>query len=389
MKTTRLIITVVAVALAASTRVEAAQQMRVGFTQTCPASGKARESALAGVGAAILVDIAGRVVGGAIDALAHYLTNDKATSFTAAGRMNAFAAQDADGTISINASEACVVVVVGTSFNSALSDSERAQLPQLQGVPQKIQDASRDIAKVTGLVSGLSFYFEGVLQPDKVATGAFTLVPKYWYYPKFLSDSGWQYKKERDVLFKIELATPGDKAFASWDLQWQAVTEGQIKEQEVTDRVIPWSAYPSGISKLQHAGLLLPVNASVLLTETSSPYTIVKYVGQALAAQKDQITTDVKTSLELALSQQARLDARKAALADVDVKYKAYSDAYTAAKAAYDTYTSATDAAKPNALALARIAYAKVDVASAYLRAVYQSASIGDFPAFPPLPQLP
>lgn len=372
----------------ANTCAFAAEQMRVGFVNQCPVTASVRESGLEGIAAGVLIAVGTRLVGDTVDAISGYLTKTDAKTYTATARINAFGDRAIDGTTSINAQEACIVVVIGKTFNNAMTAEQRAAL-RFSASDRKIVDATPGISSATGLTDGLIFYFEGILQPAKSGE-AFTLIPKYWYLPGFLGQGGLQYKPERDLLFKIELAAPGKPAFAAWEMQWTAMAAGKVSNDEVVNRTLVWAAMPQELANRTKPGTFFPINANVILTETAQPYTILKYIGEALAGQKQAIVSEAQTALQSALLQQARLDARKAALTSIEAKFKAYNDAYATAKDAQSKYAAATDpATKTAALVAARVAYSRFDVATAELRAVYDGGDLGPFPTLPALPPLP
>jgi hypothetical protein len=358
------------------------EQMRITFSPTCPVSGGEKESALAVLGANILVNVASRFVGDTVDAISKYLTTAEAKSYTATGRMNAFAVRDAKGALRINPSEICVLVAIGQFGDGNRTDP-------FSNVPQELSKATIEVAKRTRLADSPQLYFEGVFKAAD-SGDAFTLVPKYWYYPQFLQKSGFAHSKDRDVLFKLELAAPGKTAFASWQMDWASISEGGIATTSVVDRVLPWSPLPQEIGGRSSAGTFFPVNANAIFTETAKPNTLAKYLGEALAGQKQTIVSEAQSVLQSALSEQVRLDAAKALLAGTETKLKAYNEAYAAAKDAQSKFDAAKGTpGRAAALAAAKLAYGRLTISTAELQNAYQSAGLGPFPEFPVLPELP
>lgn len=379
-KTTR-IIALALIALA--TDAKADEQMRIAFADRCPVSDGQKEAFLGVVATNILVNVGTRLIGDTVDAISRFLTTADAKTYSARGRINAFAARDANGVVTINSSEACVVVAVGV-----FGDGSRKDL--FDGVPKELESASLEVARITRLAGSPQFYFEGVLSASR-SGDAFTLIPKYWYYPRFLQKTDVAHKKDRDILFKLELAAPGKAAFAAWQLDWASVSEGSIKVADVKDRVLPWSPLPQEISTQTKPGTTyLPVNANAVFTETAQPHTLAKYLGEALAGQKQTIVSDAQAALQSALSEQARLDASKVLLTATDGKLKSYSDAYAAASAAQAKFEAAkATPGRAAALAAAQIAYSRLAIAARELQVTYQSAGLGPFPELPSLPDLP
>lgn len=371
-------------------------QLRVGFAKedNCPVSASRNESVLGGAAIAIAADVGGKLIGGAIDALANYLSSDKAVTYTATARMDAFAISDGKGAVTFNTSQVCLIAVVGRTFGSSGATNLPSFFPDAS-----LQSASNKINKATGLSGPALLYLEGMLSFNDapgIPSTAFTFIPKYWYYPDFIAPDSWRFSASRDVLLRIELSEPGKSSpFSVLEFQWNGVEKGKISNESVRSLVLPWSALPDGLgdaaskNKTGNPVPVLPVNVKAIFTETAKPYVVLQYLGEALKAQKQTLVTETEDIITQSLSQQARVTARQTAIADIEKKYSDYSSAYDAAKAAYDKYTAATtNSAKLAALAAAKIAYAKLDAAKTLAKAVYGNADLGPFQELPPLPSI-
>lgn len=377
--------------------VDSSYQMRVGFSSAdnCPVTrGNDKESAaIAAVGVAIAAEVAGKLVGNAVDALGDYLSKDQAISYKDSSRMNGFAKSSKGGELSSNDEEGCMIIVIAKDFGTPANNTFSSYFTD-----PTLQTASPAINRATGVNGPLALYLEARF---KFSGGkgntptAFTFVPVYWYYPRFVTPDSWRFGSERDVLLRAELSTPGAASpFGLLELQWSAVKSGGISSQSVVGRKLPWSPLPEGLtlaatkvtSEIQKP--IYPVNVKAIFTETAKPYVLLKYTGDALKNQKATLSGAAEESVTQAFSQQARITARQSAVGDIEKKYNDYSTAYDNASASYTTYKNATGIEKTKALVRARIAYEKLDNSETTLQAAYNNAGIGSFEPLPALTPL-
>jgi hypothetical protein len=374
----------------------AAVEMRVFFAKSCPVSGATQEGVFGGLALAVASNVVGKLVGSGVDALGQYLSNQQAITFMDATRVDGFITST-KGIATYNQNISCMIVVAARSFGGP-QPQNYDPLPTLaQTVLLK-----NSIYKATKLSGTALFYMEAALHfnnPDsaKLNSTAFTYIPKSFYYPAFITPGGWRYSASRDVLLKIDFSAPSQTAtFASFEWQWSGVKSGAISENSVLAKTLPWSALPDGLaaaaSKINSdtATPVFPVNIKVLLTETAKPHVILKYLGEALVAQKTAIVDSATSTVNQAFSEQARVAVRQAAANDVGKKYDDYISAYDAAKLAQEKYLAAGDlAARKKSLALAQLAYVKLTSAESAVRLAYDASDIGSFDALPKLPDLP
>lgn len=371
-------------------------QMRVFFSSACPVSGATKEGALGVVALSVASDVVGKLVGSGIDALGNYLSSERAISFSEATRVDGFVAAK-QGVALYNTKISCMVIVVAKNFGGPKPDKYMPVGPLAQ-----TQALTDEIYNVTKLSGPALFYMEMALHfnthdSTKISSTAFTYVPRLFYYPAFITPGSWRYSRTRDVLLKVELLQPGQtSAFGTFDWQWDGVSSGAIAAESVLSHAVPWSPLPDGLSAAaekvtagETATQVYPVNVKVMLTETAKPHTILKYIGESLVAQKSTITDAATATVNQAFSEQARIEVRQAAAADVGKKYDDYVAAYDDAQAAQQKYAAATDATtKKKTLVAAKLSYAKLSAAEATVRIAYRSAGIGDFDPLPKLAAL-
>ncbi|VVQ32992.1 hypothetical protein [Pseudomonas fluorescens] len=373
-------------------------QMRVAFLpgSNCPVTrGQEEESGVfAAAGIAIAAEVAGKIVDSAVDALGDYLSKDQAISYRDNSRMDGFAKADKQGKITSNNKETCMIIAIAQDFGKT-PDGEFGSFFS----DESLKSASNSINKAIGINGPLALYLEAriIFSGEEGNTPtAFTFVPAYWYYPKFITPNSWRFGSERDVLLRAELSLPGQTAnFGLLELQWNSVKSGSISKDSVLSKKLPWSPLPEGLSEAatkvttDSMKTILPINVKAIFTETAKPYVLLKYTGDALKNQKTALNTATQDTVTQALSQQARIVARQAAVVDVEKKYTDYTTAYDTAAASYDVYENANGSAKNKALVQARLAYKKLDNSRAILRATYSNAGIGSFESLPALTPLP
>jgi hypothetical protein len=382
----------------ADKKVDSSYQMRIGFlpADSCPVTrGKNKESAVfAAAGIAIAAEVAGKVVGNAVDALGDYLSKDQAISYKDNSRMDGFAKSNKGKAVVSNDEESCMIIVIAKDFGTPKDNAFTSYFAD-----PTLQSASPDINKATGVNGPLALYLEARIKfsggEGSVPT-AFTFVPVYWYYPQFITPDSWRFGSERDVLLRAELSTPGTATpFGLLEMQWTAVKSGGISSQSVVGKKLPWSPLPQRLTeaatKVTSESLqkIYPVNVNAIFTETAKPYVLLKYTGDALKNQKATLSNAAEDTLTQAFSQQARITARQAALGDIEKRYNDYSTAYDNAAASYTAYEDATGVAKTKALAKARFAYEHLDNSKATLQAAYNNAGMGSFDPLPELTPLP
>jgi hypothetical protein len=376
--------------------VEHPVEMQAFFANECPISGVVKEGAGGAVVAAIFGDVIGKLASNGVDALGKYLSADKAVTFEQSTRMDGFAVS-ASGTVNNNPATRCVVLV-------AASDFGKPKPPNYDPLPGKVtlDQVKEKIYALTRLSGSADFYMELGIKfnskdTQKIPSSSFTYEPRAFYYPNFLVPSGLRYSSRRDILLQFEISQPSEKQpFATFTWQWTGVKKGGISEESVVNRKLPWSSLPEELSsagkKAPSEGTvpIFPVNVKVMLTETAKPHVILKYIGEALVAQKDTIVENATAAATQAVSEQARLNARQAASDNVKKKYADYTAAYDTAKAAQAKYAASTDTrSKQQNLATAKQAYLDLDLAEASIKLVYGSAGIGPFSPLEQLPKLP
>lgn len=368
-------------------------ELRVFFAPRCPVSNATAESIIGTVGLAVASSLAGKLADGAVDSLGNYLTKDMAVSLIETSRMDGFAASQ-DSTLTYNQNEGCMILIAAREFGREMTDKE---IKALQPFAGRKADPNMNLLlnEITGFSGPLSFYMELTFHFNRLENpSAFTLEPRSWYYPTFFTPQSFRYSTNRDVLLRMELSAPGANGnFGAFELSWQDVAAGEISDRTVVKKKLPWFPLPDGLEaaakqiKSSEKVPVGPTNIKVLLTETAKPYTVLKYVGEALKANKETISKSATDTVNQAFSQEARAIARSTATAKVEEKYKAYAIAYDEAEAAQQKYASASGAAaKQKALDAAKLAYAKLSAVQASLAAIYGSAEVG---AFTPLPDLP
>lgn len=373
-----------------------AAEMRVFFAKSCPVSGPTQEGVLGGIALAVASNVVGKLVGSGVDALGQYLSSQQAITFTDSTRIDGLVTST-KGVVTYNQNVSCMIVVAAKSFG-APQPANYDPLPTLA----QTELLKNNIYKTTKLSGTALFYMEAALHFNnhdnvKLSSTAFTYVPKKFYYPSFITPGGWRYNSSRDVLLKIDFSLPGQATtFASFDWHWAGVKSGAISESSVIARTLPWSALPDGLAtaaskvNTDTATPVFPVNVKVLLTETAKPHVILKYLGEALVAQKSTIVDSATSTVNQAFSEQARVSVRQAAAADVGKKYDEYVTAYDSAKSAQEKYVAASDiTAKKKSLALAQLAYVKLSSAESAIRLAYDASDIGSFDALPKLPDIP
>ena len=378
----------------------APMQFKAFFAPRCPVSQETSESLFGSVALAVASQVAGKLAGSAVDALGNYLSKEQAMPFSDTTRMDGFGASQ-KGRLVAHTAEGCMIVLAARDFKRNLSDDELNRLnPFPMNSSRSDVSVNTDLNKRTGLAGPALFYAEFTMRfNSQESQSAFTLVPRTWYYPKFISPDSWRFSPKRDVDFRIEYSEPGESArFAEFVMTWKAVGAGDIPQAAVLEKKLPWAPLPDGLataaSKINQDEKVpvLPVNVKIMLLETAQPYTILKYAGEAMKSQGEVVSSAAEEKVKLAFSQQARAAARSAAATDVGKKLTAYSEAYAAAEEAQKKYASASagaPAARQKALVDAKLAYVQLASAQVAVQASYSALEIGGFQPFPDLPALP
>lgn len=373
---------------------QGATEMRVAFTELCPVTPDEKEGVLSGIAVSIAANVGAKIVGGAIDVLSSYLTKEEASIFATTSRMDGLFYSEA-GKLTLNEFERCMVIAVGSNFSEV---SDKKKQAELQILPGKTPSTNLAIYNALKLVSEPNFYaeFRLVSNADHGANpSVFTLVPKFIHYPEFVAEDTLLKKAERDVLLNVEFIEPGQaQAFGSMEMKWTGVKKGDITSAAIRSRKLPWIALPASTGSLKSPGgdqtsPLFPINVKANLIETAKPFTLAKYIGEALKEEKDTITKVAKESIEYSLSQDARLSAKNLAINDIESKYKTYLDAYDTASKSYDLYQahSPGDAAGKKKMELTtKIAYQKLSLAETALKRSYDNAGVGLDGLLPALP---
>lgn len=368
-----------------------APQLRVVFADRCPSDKDRRAFSPIVLSAAGYV--LGQVVGNTIDTISKSLSSTQAITFSDAARLDGFALAQNGEVFSSGASK-CMIVVVGSHFGGALPENTKL-------LPGRTldDDVTRRIVTATKLSGPALFYLEARVRFNNQEAGArassaFTYEPQLFYYPNFIAPNTWRYTSKRDVLLKVEFARPGQATpFASFDWLWSGVQSGGVSEESVKAGLLPWSPIPDGLEAaaadakaLGERVSIYPVNVKASLTETAKPRVLLKYLGDALAAQKDNIVSEVTSTLNQSVSSEARATARLAAATEVGKKYEEYISAYDEASKAYAAIwtAGANQALQKKNRAAARIAFAKLSATESLTRAAFRTADI----AFNPLPSI-
>lgn len=382
-------------AQSASSPSSAPTEMRVAFTELCPVTAAEKESAVGAIAVSIAANLGTRVIGGAIDTLSGYLTEDKASVYSTTSRMEGMFAFEG-GKISINKDERCMVISVASKYGSLPDPDDNAD--QLKIMSDQSPSVNLAIYKAVGLIGKPDFYAEFRLRSNSDAGAkqmVFTYLPKFIYYPKFVSKATMLKKPERDVLLKIDFLEPGGAgAFGTIEVQWSGVKNGGITAESLRSRKLPWVALPESARNIEMPGgatriPVFPVNVKAQLVETTKPHTLAKYIGEALKSEKETITNATKEAVNLAFSQDARISARNVAITEVEEKYKSYLDLYDLANEAYQKYAAhapGDTVGKQKAALAVKIAYQKLANAEAALRRAYENSGIGAMNLLPALP---
>lgn len=367
----------------------AADELRVGFADTCPLSGvAARENAFAAIGAAILADFGGRIVGGLIDQIGAALSEDKVVSFESVGRMQGFYNKDEKKQgLKLNTSEGCLIIVIGEFGGDKMPENlfPKAVNPRVA--------APAGVTLAFGNLKGPpKLYIEGVFEKAKDES-AFAFEPTYVYYPAFLSEGTIFSSSQRDLLVRVEWSKPGEEPFAAAQLTWTAVSENDsgvviAKQADLAGKKTAWFKAPDFGTRTE-GGRFGATNVKVLVSETAKPYTLAKYLGEALKGQKEQITTATKGVITQSVSTEARLEAKLKLNETAQAANTVYVTAYDDAQKAFDAWNDEKDpAAKPSKLNAARLAYQKVPDTEQLARRAYANAGLPfeSRPALKPLP---
>jgi hypothetical protein len=307
--------------------------------------------------------------------------------------MDAFALADDKG-VTANTAQPCLVIVVGNDFGPLPSGSMPSLFPE-----SSLSSATSPINEATGLRGPALFYLEALIKfngtEGSTTSSAFTFEPQYFYYPKFIGQGGWRFESRRDILIRAELSEPGKNPFGAIEFKWENVEQGSITSDAVRKMILPWSPLPDGLAdaikmaKSNDLSPVLPVNVKAMFMETAHPKVLSKYVSESLKSQKDNITSNIQETVTQSLSQQARITARQASLADIEKKYSDYTTAYDVAMSAHEKYAAATSQQeKARLLVAAKLAYAKVDTTKTLAKSIYGGAGLGTFQELPELPPL-
>jgi hypothetical protein len=362
------------------------------MAEACPATGAKQpigpstRSFLGALGIDILASIGSQIATGLLDEVANALTADGGIAIDARVPVDDFLSQAAkDGPVSFSKKVFCIWVAIAEEFTAANPPSNPAVIVPF--VPPDGFAAQERVAKTTGASTPVLLYFEAEILASHDKT-AWTLVPDYWYFPKFLAPGGFFQQPNRDVRIAFEWSTPDKPAqpFASTELKWIGVGEGTVSLARVQNSVLPWMPGPSYTAPKQPSDFF-PVNVRVQFAETTHPYKLATYIGRALAAKKEAVGTAVSGAIEQSLSEQARIAARSQLYAAANTALGTYKSAYDAAKKAYDDWNAATGTAKPGLLTTACLAYAQLRNAQAAAQGAFASADL-PFAALPDLPAL-
>lgn len=371
-------------------------QLRIAFAPECPSrSAGTQESFLGPLAVAIAASIGQKAAEGAIDALSNYLTSDKGYTLEDSARMNGFAKWKKDGSVQLNDKEQCMIVVVGQSFSTLdMSSEDIGKALERYKAPFTDYD-NIAVHDATGLISTPMLYLEARLianGSDKVPRTHYAFVPVQWYYPKFIGNSSWRFNENRDILLKIEFSKPGSRELiGALEIKQNDIASGSLTNDLIVNDKQPWNPLPSDLDnapegvKLDSEEVTYPVNVKAIFVETSKPRTIVKYIGEAAAAQKAGFSTGVGTEIRESIDQGARLSSRSTALDTASNRYNDYITSYTTASGAVEKYQQATGTAKIQAQNEAQLAKKKLAISRTLAKAAFKDAGINNFEEMPSL----
>lgn len=379
-------------------------QIRVGVSSVCPASNSVAGAEFAPIVAAILVDLAVQASAAMIDALNAYLTTPGTVTLQNSVPVATFLSSSPKG-VTFDTSVHCVWVAVATDFQSPKVDSTGKVLVAnrnplstdvlTQDVPFADPQYKQQVIDYTGATSPLLLYFEGVIVPSSDNT-AWRIVPKAWYYPKFLQSSNVFQSNSHDLAFTVQYSAPGkDSApFATYTLNQQALDEGQLTLDDVTAKATGWMALPSYNRPQDAVGGFYPVNVTAQVVESRHPNELATVLGKVAEDQKSAIGTAVGNKVQYAVSEPTRAADKQTNATAAQTANDAYNKAYDAASAAYTAYTAATKANPQDpgtvtrTLTTARLDYQALNIAQNNAQAAMGASNL-PFKALPPLNALP
>jgi len=336
----KVIVLIVSMFLLTSWQAESAQELRVIAKTECPVSGgvSTQEGLLAApIAAALLTSVANKLVSAGIDKLTSIL-NPQDRTLTASLRLGGLVVPQ-DANLKINPALSCLIIVYG-NYGTSPSD-----------LGNKITQAFTQTGVVSKLASDLpladvpDFYLEAKLKSSPDGT-AFTWNPSFVHFGNFFQKN-WFAGNDRDIRIQVDLVKPGEtKADRSTSWQWTAIRPPMNVKNSVLLPAASWMAVPdiqvTGVSQEKDAAPAkaappgpaaapgpavaaqgappvpapaappgkgapaeataqensqAPYTLNVTLIETANPYTMAKYLAEAMQDNKSTIQSDVVKAL--------------------------------------------------------------------------------------------
>jgi hypothetical protein len=378
--------------------IASAYEGRVFLRDTCPVvKDAAQDKEAAPLVAAFVGDVAGALVGAAIDSIASALSEQKQVAITATDRRANWYVTAGDK-VTIDPKLVCLVVVVADAFErpNAFAQLTPVQTRWDEAVAREgldkapgylaIRSAVPELAKI-GITSPPVFYMEAkfvVVDGGSV----FATDPRFVFYPNFLGEKVMFGPNTRDVLVQVEFSEPGSESpFAQSTFQFNGVEARKLTTERLLGMRMPWSKQPSTSGSGDNRRV--PFNIKALFTETAKPGQLGTILAGVLKDQKASIVAAAETKAKLAVSESERQAARGAAADAANTALTSYVSAFdahesavkdlAAAKAATPFKQQAVDQAA-NAEKLAKLKLANAEAAA---RAAFDAANIAFTPMSP------
>lgn len=323
-----------------------ALEARVFVSNQCPASlGEGHYELFGGpIAAAILADLASKAAEGAVDYAANRLTTIAEPTLEATTRLKGFYLKGNDGQVRLNPDVGCLTLVIDDEFAKPAKLANPKLLPDggYADVMAKLDRKDPDYQTLTSMANARATLVAlGVSKVPKVylemtvetQRGYFSLNPQLLYYPAFVMDKPWFGKQAKDVEFVFTFMVPGSNS-EKFTLAFKDSLPGTLNSVRATAKMLPWAPLVGSPQPGSEAGLEVPLNLSVSLIERGKPSAFGSYLGQSVAAHREEVGSTVKDQVLYAVSPAARLATRTTAYqgaAEAQGKYStALSDFFTA-----------------------------------------------------------
>ena len=338
----------------------------------CPSKNLLNTQAIPAIAGGIIASTASNLAGYAVDAIADYLTKDRASTSEATLPL------DAKQVSGLFGGDQCLYIYLNTPKLSGYLNSMKIFWSDAESSLTELANAvkSQDLTSFFVTMRFVSATADNASSPT---SGYFRPEVFFWHYNKFLNSRCLLFLScsKRDILTKIEISYPRNASEEASSIKALPLAVG-IASTTPTGAAAALSQPSSLFWFTLNTSAPLIGNLRYSITETSKPGALARAIGNALRSNKDQIQREAQRIVYISPSEKTSLQQTA-----VD-EYQKYAAFYTTATAAKEAYLNDRGIDKLNTYYAAR---AQTQTQLEIARKAWISAGI--YPVFKELGTLP